>query len=432
MKPKLELIYPTHRKFRHLRFRNLVPPLNLCLLAALTPREFDVRITDAYVEHLDFERPVDLVGITAVTASAIQAYRIADEYRRRGVKVVMGGIHPTAMPDEALEHSDAVVLGEAEGIWKKVLDDFLAGRLSGIYKSESYPSLAGLPLPRRDLVRRDKYFFHNLVETGRGCPFRCYYCSDWIVYGRKYRFRPAEEVVEEIRSLGRRKFIVFVDNNIVGNPQRAKELFRALMPLRIHWVAQASITMAEDRELVNLAARSGCLGVLVGLETLKKDLLRKIGKPVDPAKYKQDIKTIQDAGIFVQGEFIFGFDEDDPSVFEETLKFAEEAKLAAARFAILKPYPGTKIFDEFMKTGRMRVLDWEKFHTSNVVYEPKQLSPEQLSAGRDWCYDRFASIRSIYRRVGFFRKNAWLLWLVNLANRSFKNTRIPSHFPTSA
>lgn len=419
---KLKLIYPTHRHFNHKRLFNVAIPFNLCVLAANTPKDVDVSLTDAYLEDVDYNERIDLVGITCLTPSALQAYKVADAFRDKGVKVVLGGIHPTALPDEALKHADAVVTGEAEGVWKKVIEDCRAGRLGGVYAAETKPDLAGMPFPRRDICARGTYLTRALVETSRGCPFNCMYCSDWVIYGHKYRFRPVEEVVEEIKSM-RKRFIFFVDNNIAGNINRAKRLFEALIPLRIKWVGQTSITFGYDEEAVKLAARSGCLGVLVGLETLNKNLLKTIGKPVDPETYIETIARIQRHGIFVQGEFIFGFDEDDPGVFKKTVDFAIRAKLGSARFAILKPYPGTRIYDKLKSEGRLKNLDWEKYHTSNVVYEPVGLTAEELASGRDRAYNEFASIGSIYKRVGLTKKRSALIWLVNLANRGFKNTR---------
>ncbi len=397
-------------------------------LAAHTPADVRVRILDAYVEPLDFdrltrppERP-DLVGIGALTPQANYAYGIANEFRRRAIAVVMGGIHPTAMPGEALQHADSVVLGEAELVWPQVIADFQAGRLQPRYQAEEHIDLAGARRPRRDLAPTWRYWVKWPVETSRGCPFNCMYCSDSTVFGHRYRFRPVEEVVEEIRSLGRPRYIFFVDNNIVGSLSRAKELFEALIPLGIRWTAQASITMSNDEELLRLARRSGCIGVLIGLETLKKGLLRKIGKPVDPALYKEQIERIRRHGILVQGEFIFGFDEDDGSVFEETVRFAEEAKLDSARFAILKSYPGTRLFEMWMKDGRITTTNWSLYHTRNVAYRPAQLTPEELARGRDWAYDRFGSVRSIWRRVGVSRRYAPLVWAINFGNRAFKNS----------
>jgi len=400
----------------------LAAPFNLAVVAGNTPRDVDVKITDCYVERLSPNDQPDLVGITSLTASYPQAVQIADAYRRRGVTVVMGGIQPTAMPEDALQHCDAVVLGEAEHVWPQLIEDFRCGRLKSTYQNTAPPALDNLALPRRDLIKPGAYLFTNFVETSRGCPFNCYYCSDSTVYGPRYRFRPVEEVADEIRSIRNGNFFVFVDNNIVGNPSRAKELFEALIPLRIRWVGQASITMAYDLELVRLAKRSGCLGVLVGLETLKKDLLRAIGKPVDPARYKENIRVLQNHGIFVQGEFIFGFDEDDPSVFAETVRFAKEAQLASARFAILKPYPGTRLYDQWIREGRITVDNWGNYHTKNVVFTPAQMTAEALSRGRNWAYEQFFSVRSTYERIGLFRKNNHILWLLNMVTLLTRNS----------
>jgi len=425
---KVLLIHPTHRPLRRPRLRSRTPPLGLMTLAAYTPSQVRVRILDAYVERLDFDeltRPrqqPDLVGIGTLTPQANYAYHVADEFRRRGIPVLMGGIHATALPEEALQHADSVVIGEAELVWSELLADFQAGRLQPRYQAQEYLELTGLPWPRRELAPAWRYWVKWPVETSRGCPFRCMYCSDSTVFGPRYRFRPVEEVVAEIKSLGRPGYIFFVDNNIVGSLNRAKELFEALIPLGIRWTAQASITMSYDEELLRLARRSGCIGVLIGLETLKKGLLRKIGKPVDPALYKEQIARIRRHGILVQGEFIFGFDEDDASVFEQTVRFAEEAGLDSARFAILKPYPGTRLFEMWMKDGRITTTDWSLYHTRNVVYQPERLTPEELSRGRDWAYDRFGSLRSIWRRVGVSRRYSPLVWAINLGNRAFKNS----------
>jgi len=421
-KPLVQLINPTHRPLRRPRFKNLAMPLNLTVVAANTPDDFDVKITDCYVQRINWKRKPDLVGLTSLTASAAGAIDLAKKFKAIGSKVVIGGIQATAMPEEMLKYCDAVVCGEAESTWPLVCSDFLEGKLEGVYKAAEPPDLAKYRWPRRDLVQRRKYFVNNLIETSRGCPFNCMYCSNSTVYGDQYRYRAIEDIVAEIRSMPG-KFFVIVDNNVVGNPARAKELFEALIPLRIKWVGQASITMGYDEQLVRLAARSGCTGVLVGLETLKKNVLKTIGKPVDPGRYIEDIKCIQKHGIFVQGEFIFGFDEDDESVFEETLDFAERARLDSARFAILKPYPGTRFYDDMVAAGRISEFDCSKYHSKNVVYKPALLTPEQLQQGRDWCYSRFATIRSLWKRVGITRRNAPLIWAMNLANTKFKNSR---------
>jgi len=419
---RINLILPTHRPMRKPRFRSLAPPYNLAVVAGNTPGDVDVTITDQYIEPIQYDRHWDLVAITSVTANFAGACAVARRFRERGVPVVMGGVHATAMPEYALQFCDAVVAGEAEGVWPRLVSDFQAGCMERIYRNNTYPDLAGMAWARRDLWRRHRYIFTNFIETSRGCPFNCEYCSDHTVYGRRHRFRPVEEVVEEIRSIRRGDFFVFIDNNIVGNVERSKELFARLIPLRIRWVGQASITFAYDRELVELARRSGCLGVLVGLETLKGGVLKRIGKPLDPARYIENIKTLQDAGIFVQGEFIFGFDEDDPSVFAETLEFAQRAGLASARFAVLKPYPGTRLFERLRKEGRIGDPDWSDHRSRALKFEPKAMTRQELTEGRNRAYEEFFSWGSIAKRVGMRRKNWPLIWLVNLTTNLTKNS----------
>ena len=420
-KPLVQLINPTHRPLKRPRLKNLAMPLNLAVIAANTPDECEVKITDTYVERINWAKRPDLVGITTLTASSAGAIEVARKFKAIGSTVVMGGIQTTAMPEQMLAHCDAVVCGEAENTWPELVRDFLSGRMKKIYAADP-PDLADYRRPRRELVKRRKYFVNNLIETSRGCPFDCMYCSNSTVYGKAFRFRQVGDIVEEIRAMPGR-FFVIVDNNVAGHPGRAKELFRALIPLRIKWVGQASITMGYDEELLRLAARSGCMGVLVGLETLKKDVLKTIGKPVDPKRYIEIIKRFQKHGIFVQGEFIFGFDEDDETVFEETLEFAERARLDSARFAILKPYPGTRFYDQCVKEGRLSEFDCSKYHSRHVVYQPVLLTPEQLRNGRDWCYRQFASFRSMWRRIGLTKRHAPLIWAMNLANHQFKNSR---------
>jgi len=419
---RLNLVLPTHRKLRKPRFRSLSPPYSLAVVAGNTPRDVDVAITDQYIEPIRYDSRWDLVGITSLTANFAGACEVARQFKKRGVPVVMGGIQPTAMPEYALKYCDAVLLGEAEGTWPRLIEDFRAGRMQKIYRARNHPDLAGIAWARRDLIKKHKYIFSNFIETSRGCPFNCEYCSNHTVYGQRYRFRPVEEVVDEIRSIRGGNFFVIVDNNVVGNPERAKELFAALIPLRIKWVGQASITFAYDRELVRLARRSGCIGLLVGLETLKSGVLKRVGKPLDPRRYMENIKTIQDAGIFVQGEFIFGFDEDEPSVFDETLTFAQEAGLASARFAILKPYPGTRLFDRLSAEGRIDSLDWSSYRARNVAFKPKGMTMQQLADGRNRAYDEFFSFRSTLQRVGMRKKNWPLLWLMNMMTNLTKNS----------
>ncbi|HJW88596.1 MAG TPA: cobalamin-dependent protein, partial [Dehalococcoidia bacterium] len=224
------------------------------MVAALTPPEFEVSLTDENVRAIDFRKAPDLVGITALTATAQRAYDIADVFRARGVKVILGGIHPSFLPEEASQHADSVVIGEAEGVWPSLLEDFKANKLQKVYRQPERPSLLGLPIPRRDLFAGGAYFVSNTLQTTRGCPYSCAFCSVTSFFGRSYRCRSVEEVLKEIETFKDRKLVAFIDDNIVGNPRFAKELFRALVPYKIKWVAQASVTIAGDVELLQLAA----------------------------------------------------------------------------------------------------------------------------------------------------------------------------------
>ncbi|GAI40101.1 unnamed protein product, partial [marine sediment metagenome] len=251
---KLELIVPATQENLLNRKKAPGPHLGLAMVAALTPLEVEVSLTDENVAVIDFQKEIDLVGITALTITAKRAYEIADTFRAKGVKVILGGSHPSALPKEASQHADAVVIGEAEGIWANVIEDFKANKLQRIYSQREQPSLLNLPIPRRDLFADGAYFFRNTISTTRGCPYACSFCSVTSFFGHTYRCRPVEEILKEIETMNYKKLIFFVDDNIVGKPKFAKELFRALVSYKLKWAAQASITIARDDELLKLAA----------------------------------------------------------------------------------------------------------------------------------------------------------------------------------
>jgi radical SAM superfamily enzyme YgiQ (UPF0313 family) len=238
---KLELIVPATQENIRRRKKGLIPHLGLAMVAALTPPEVEVSLTDENVAVVDFQKEIDLVGITALTITAQRAYEIADNFRARGAKVILGGAHPSVLPEEASQHADAVVIGEAEGIWPNLINDFKANKLQRVYRQRERPSLVNLPIPRRDLFAKGAYYITNTISATRGCPYSCSFCSVTSLFGHTYRCRPVEEVLKEIETLNQREFIVFVDDNIVGNPKLAKELFRALIPYKIKWVSQASV-----------------------------------------------------------------------------------------------------------------------------------------------------------------------------------------------
>jgi radical SAM superfamily enzyme YgiQ (UPF0313 family) len=389
------------------------------MVAALTPPEVEVSLTDENVTAIDFKKETDLVGITVLTVTAQRAYKIADTFRARGVKVILGGAHPSALPEEASQHADAVVIGEAEGIWPNVIKDFKANRLQRVYRRRQRPSLLNLPIPRRDLFADGAYIQKQTISTTRGCPYSCTFCSVTSFFGHTYRCRPVEEILKEIEIFNERRYIGFVDDNIVGNPKFAKELFSALIPYKIKWVAQASVTIARDDELLRLAADSGCTALLIGFETLSPANLAAVGKRINVVgEYENVIRKIHSHGIAIHGFFILGLDEDDEDVFQRTVHFAQKMRLESAQFSWPIPYPGTALYESLDKAGRLVTKDWSRYEF-NLVFEPKLMSREMLQKGRDGVWRQFYSIPSILRRVGVARRNLAMLWTVNLYYRAF-------------
>jgi len=393
------------------------PYLSLTSLAALTGEDWDVTIVDENVCALDYEDLPDLVAISIMTPLAPRGYAIADTYRSKGVTVVLGGIHPTMMPDEAGRHADAIVQGEAETSWPQVLDDFTNKTLKPLYRPDGFCSLDGLPIPRRELLQRKAYFFTNTIQTTRGCPFNCEFCSVTSFYGRTYRMRTVQDIVAELDQTGG-GFTFFVDDNIVGKPVFAKKLFRALIPLKLKWFSQASLNIVKDAELLDLAQKSGCKGLFIGFESLSQDSLQAMGKSVNQvSEYRQAIKAIHDHGIGIQGSFIFGTDQDDATIFSDVLRFIEKTGLEAALFSILTPFPGTRIHATLMHANRILNTDWEKYDMNHVVFKPKKITPQKLQEGFNWSYKRLYGYPSIIKRLFPFHRNGLFFGIQNYGFR---------------
>jgi radical SAM superfamily enzyme YgiQ (UPF0313 family) len=419
---KISLIAPARRKSgrQGLTGRAFhIPPLSLGVLASLTPDEFEIKLMDENLRDLDFSDAPDLVGITCLTASAPRAYEISERYRAMGTKVVLGGIHASAVPQEAIDHADSVVIGEAEGVWGQVLADLKAGRLQRFYEGAK-PEPSEILAPRRDIYERKGYFVKSVVQTSRGCPFGCDFCSVQRFFGTKFRFRSVSSVVEEVRSLAT-KFVAFVDDNIAGSHPHAKQLFKALAPLNVRWICQAPINIGTDSELLRLMRKAGCRGVFVGFESIVPACLKEVGKGFNVVeKFKEHIKRIHDNGISVEGAFIFGFDHDDKDVFKRTMDFIVKAKIDFAQFGILTPFPGTKLYDRLKRENRIITADWEKYDIAHTVFKPTLMSPEELNQGRVWIEDQFYSIRSTARRVLSLGARARYLVPVLILNTSYR------------
>jgi len=432
-RPRLLIISPAWRQGWWGGGKVLAPPLSLPLLAGLTPQDVDVQLIDENVECIDPETAADWVAITAPTASAPRAYEISAGFRARGIPVVMGGIHPTVLPDEASQHADAVVVGEAETVWPEVIADLAGGRLKPRYQAEEFHNLVGLPRPRRELLRVDRYLTINVVQTARGCPHSCSFCTVSSIFGGRYRFRPVPEVVEEVRGLG--GWLGLVDDNIVGNHRRAKELFEALIPLKRSWVSQGDLSMARDPELLALASRSGCRAMFIGLESVSDENLRATKKSANlNCDMGEAIRTIHAAGIEIVGSFVLGLDGDDLSVFARTADFARRHKLMAAQFSVLTPFPGTGIHKQLEAEERIEDRDWSHYTINNVVFRPRQMSALQLEQGQEETYRRFYSLPSILYRAATLRRSPALRLLVNLSYRRRRAGKalckgLPSHIP---
>jgi len=400
-----------------------MPYLGLLKVAALTPPDWDVSIIDEKVEGVDFDQHADLVGITAMTPAVNRGYRIADEFRERGKTVVMGGMHISKLPDEALAHCDAVVVGEAEGLWHTLLDDFRSGGLKKIYKHENgYPSLDNLPLVNWDLYKDKRYLPVHSIETTRGCPHNCEFCSVTNSFGGKFRNRPVDEVEQEIQNLkpfeGRfilKNTVFFADDNIISSRRHAKELLARIIPYNLKWVGQASVNIAKDDEILDLCRKSGCMGILIGFESLSADSLSHMGKQFNkPQDYIDVIKKVHDYGIGINGSFVLGFDHDDEGIFDRTLEFIVKAKLDVCYFSILTPYPGTRLYSQMRDEGRLIDHDWSNYNTNYVVYEPKHMTPERLLNGFYDVLKGSFSYSSIFKR----------LW----GNGTYKNFFYPMNF----
>ncbi len=389
-----------------------LPRLGLGILASLTPPEDEVIYTDDVVHPFDLERDVkdvDLVGISVDSKTARRSYDIADAYRRRGVRVVMGGIHATACPDEVLQHADSVVLSEAEDLWPHVLSDFKAKKLQPIYKGP-LPDLGGRPPPRRDIFRSKKYIPFQVVQTMRGCPYPCEFCSVSTQNGVTMRFRPADEVVSELRSLG--KMILFADDNVMIHRAYSKELFTKMIPLRKHWIGQCSLAAVKRLENIQLMAESGCKALFIGFESIDEETVKFTGKRQNkPSQYKEVMDMLHAHGISTWGSFVFGFDTDDPEVFDRTAEFGVDMKLTMALYAILTPYPGTSLYTRLRNERRLTDERWwlRRDHDAGSPYFlPKRMSREQLREGWVRAWTKFYSWPNILKRWTVTRQSSWI------------------------
>ncbi len=439
---KIKLIAPREQREDTLSSPFRLQRVNLPLLAALTPPGHTVTLVDEAFAPDDMNQDVDLVGITVMTDVVPRAYDIAAAYRRKGVKVVVGGIHPTVLPAEALGHADAVVVGEADGIWPQLVSDADSGQMQRLYQAGKMTDLQGLPKPRRDLFPGTKgkgYIPIPVgVETSRGCPYDCEFCSIGRTLGSQYRVRPVREVIAEIEAIDS-SYIFFVDDALGLNRNAAKKLFTGMIPLRRLWLGQGTVSLAEDLELLRLMRRSGCLGLLIGFESVQKGTQNEVKKIKNlRIDFYEAMRRFHGEGLGILGAFVLGFDHENRDVFDQTLEFVMRSRMDCAELRILTPYPGTRLYDRLLSEGRLFERDWwlRGYPPDTLLYQPRGMTAHELIEGFAGLNRQAYSFSAMTKR--FFGMSPWKRGLfgcqiyagINLSTRKryFKGLMNPQPF----
>ena len=421
---RIALISPRGPLYRHRigswRKSMRYMPLTLTTLAALIPPEIEAELTlvDEGIQDVDFDLDVDLVGISIITGSSARGYEIADAYRKRGVPVVLGGPHPTLLPDEAAEHSDSVVVGYAEKTWPELLRDFAAGSMQSRYEPVLPYDLSGLPLPRRDLLPENRYATKYTIEATRGCAHNCEFCVVPTAW-KGYYTRPVNEVVDEIRAMGSRR-LLFLDLDMISDVEYSKELFTALIPLKLQWGGLTTTKIVWDEELLDLISRSGCRALLLGLESVERGSLIEMHKGFNTREDPREvIRRLHERRIAIMGCFALGLDHDDKSVFERTAEMVIDTGIELPRFAIITPFPSTPLYKRFEAEGRILTRDWTLYDAQHVVFQPAQMTPEELLRGTEWTWKRVYGFGSIARRLSRTTTELGILTAANLGYRFY-------------
>lgn len=395
--------------------------LTLPYLAALTPREWNVELVDEQVMELDFDASVDLVAITAWTINSFRAYDIAGKFRERGIPVIMGGPHAFFHSDEAAEHCDAVGIGEGEDIWPIMLRDAAAGRLQKFYRASAPHDLKGLPLPRYELMngRGSRWLHTYSVQSSRGCPFKCDFCSERFYVGTRYRFRPVQEIVDEIRHI-KAKNVFFADSMFAGKKDHSMELMEALIPLKIRWSTLWTAYLCRDQEFMDLAKRSGLLHVNMGMESISREVLAAMNKKFNKVdQYEEIISNLRKRGISYSMNFVFGYDQETPDTFEATLAFLDLHKVPVAYFYTLHPHKGTPLYDRLRAEHRLiDETQLNRWPGSHCEIKPTYCSASELEECTRTMYDRFYSPWSMLRRLPLPVTKAHIAsWVLNISQR---------------
>lgn len=439
---KIKLIAPHEQREDLISTPFKLLRVNLPLLAALTPPGHTVTLVEEAFAPDDMDQEVDLVGITLMTELVPRAYQIADAYRRKGVTVVMGGMHATILPEEALQHADAVVVGEAEEIWPQLVADAAAGQLQRIYRADKASCLDGLPHPRRELfpaIQGKGYGpIPSGVETSRGCPYDCEFCCIGQTLGQKYRVRPVSEVIAEIKAIDS-PYLFFVDDSLGLNRDAAKQLFTEMIPLGRQWLAQGTVSLAEDLELLDLMKRAGCMGLLVGFESVQKGTQDEVNKIKSLSiDFYEAMRRFHHQGFGILGCFVFGFDFENKDVFEQTLKFILKSRMDCVQLRILTPYPGTRLYNRLASEGRLFESDWwlNRYPQDTLFFQPQGMTARELIDGYARLNRQAYSYGAMTKR--FFGMSPWKRTLfgcqlyaglnISTRNRYFKGLKNPQPF----
>ena len=402
---KIALLSPKGPLYRHrggifkksLRYG----PLTLTTLAALIPGELqvDLHLYDEGIENIPEDLQADLIGMTVITGTAMRCYELARMFRARGIKVVLGGPHVTLLPEEAAQHADAIVTGYAEQSWPRLLRDFAAGQMRSRYQQADDFTLEQPVFPARHLLDKRKFLTMNVFEATRSCNHACDFCVAPAAWGRKPYQKPVAHVVEDIRRQGAKK-LIFVDLNLIADRDYAARLFEALIPLKLSWFGLSTLLIAHDRPLLELMARSGCSGLLIGFESISSDNLRQSRKRFnDPRQYAEVVKLLHAHNISVMGCFVFGLDQDSREVFQRTAEFVVNAHIDLPRFAIATPFPGTPFYARLHAEQRILTRDWELYDGQHVVFQPTRMSVQDLQEGHQAAWRYAYRYRSIARRL---------------------------------
>ncbi|MFA6216698.1 MAG: radical SAM protein [Candidatus Omnitrophota bacterium] len=414
--PRLGL-YKKGRGFR----KNLTyAPLTLTTLASLVPQGLnaEMRIIDEGVEECDYGLfSPDIVCLTGITGHILRSYEIADSFRKRGVTVIMGGVHATLMPHEAKQHADSVVVGHAYKTFPQALMDWKSGRLQEYYKDDD-PCFEAIPAPRRDLLYAKGYISTNTTQAVFGCPCNCEFC---VISATKsgYHHRPIPEVIEEIKNM-RSQLIFFLDPSPIEDKEYSKELYRQMIPLKINWMGLSTSKIIDDDELLSLAYESGCAGLLIGFESVSEKSLKKMNKNFNSIeKHFRLVKELHKRNISIMGCFVFGSDEDEKAVFEETVRFCLQAGIDLPRFTVYTPFPATALFSRLKEEGRILTTNWSKYNCQNVVFQPKKMAVHELEAGLAYAWKECYKVKNIMRRLLNARTRLFYMIVANLGYRFY-------------